>query len=77
MSSENAQGIGATRSGHRNEVRRLERQRNGGKPDPIKIENALRKIAKTWSNFLAFTILMGCARKTNIWRLQDLVKFSV
>lgn len=44
-------------------MRRLERQRNGGKPDPIKIENALRKIAKTWSNFLAFTILMGCAQK--------------
>jgi hypothetical protein len=29
------------------------------KARPFKIENALKKVAKTWSNFLAFTILMG------------------
>lgn len=28
---------------------------------PFKIVNGLRKIAKTWSNFLAFTILKGNA----------------
>ena len=40
----------------------MKRQRNHEQPDPIKIENALRKIAKTWSNFLAFTILIGSAQ---------------
>ena len=52
-------------------VRTNEAEAEWRKARPFRTGNALRKMANTWSDFLAFTVLKGCALIKNLRFLKD------